>query len=302
MNENTSTILKSSKQDLMPELSDEDFNSLRQLVSTYTGISLSDKKSELIYGRISKRLRALGLHCFGEYCDLLKNNPGDELEHFSNAVTTNLTAFFREAHHFEYLAQQVVPLLLERYSSKRRLRIWSAGCSTGEEAYSIAMTLRESIPDIDKLDICILASDLDTNVLQVGAGGIYHEKSIEGLSDARRRRWFQRGKGQHNEMVRVAPELRNMITFKQLNLMDDWPMQGLFDVIFCRNVVIYFDKPTQRILFERFANVMHQEGHLFIGHSETLSKINDRFHLIDKTIYRGRAEEDQLISADYAMK
>ena len=287
MNNDIPTNLKSPKQEQDFKLSDADFNSLRQLVSTHTGISLSEKKSELVYGRISKRLRALGLHCFGEYCDLLKNNPGNELEHFSNAITTNLTAFFREAHHFEYLAQQVVPLLLERYSKNRRLRIWSAGCSTGEEAYSIAIPLREAIPDIDKHDIRILASDLDTNVVQAGENGIYKEKRIEGLSDERRRRWFHRGKGQQSDMVRVVPELRNMIAFKQLNLMKDWPMQGLFDVIFCRNVVIYFDKPTQRVLFERFDKIMHPQSHLFIGHSETLSNINDDFQLIDKTIYRG---------------
>lgn len=289
------TFMKNDKPTglLIPEqqaafkLSDTDFNSLRQLVTEHTGISLSEKKSELVYGRISKRLRALGLNCFGEYCDLLKSNPGEELEHFSNAITTNLTAFFREAHHFEYLAQQVVPLLMERYSKTRRLRIWSAGCSTGEEAYSIAITLREAIPNIDNLDIRILASDLDTNVVQAGESGIYQEKRIEGLSDERRQRWFQRGRGKQSNMVRIVPELRNMIAFKQLNLMKDWPMKGLFDVIFCRNVVIYFDKPTQRILFERFDRVMHPKSHLFIGHSETLSNINESFKLIDKTIYRG---------------
>ncbi len=287
MNDDIATNSSLAKREQDFKLSDADFNSLRQLVNTHTGISLSEKKSELVYGRISKRLRALGMNCFGEYCDLLKNNPGDELEHFSNAITTNLTAFFREAHHFEYLAQHVVPLLLERYSKTRRLRIWSAGCSTGEEAYSIAIALREAIPDIDNFDIRILASDLDTNVVQAGASGIYHMKRIEGLSDGRRQRWFHRGKGQHSDMVRVIPELRNMIAFKQLNLMKDWPMRGLFDVIFCRNVVIYFDKPTQSILFERFANVMQPESHLFIGHSETLNNISERFQLIDKTIYRG---------------
>ena len=287
MKNDTPTGLLKPKLEATYKLSDTDFNSLRQLVSEHTGISLSEKKSELVYGRISKRLRALGMHCFGEYCDLLKNNPGDELEHFSNAITTNLTAFFREVHHFEYLAQQVVPLLLERNSKTRRLRIWSAGCSTGEEAYSIAITLREAIPNIDNLDVRILASDLDTNVVQAGASGIYQDKRIEGLSDERRERWFQRGKGRQSDMVRVVPELRDMISFKQLNLMKDWPMKGLFDVIFCRNVVIYFDKPTQRILFERFDKILHPQSHLFIGHSETLSKINDSFQLIDKTIYRG---------------
>ena len=285
MNYATNPGMKAPVQEQIYKFSDADFNSLRKLVGVHTGISLSEKKSELVYGRISKRLRALGLTCFGEYCDLLKNNPGDELEHFSNAITTNLTAFFRESHHFEYLSKHVIPLLLKRYSKNGRLRIWSAGCSTGEEAYSIAMTLREAIPDIDNRDIRILASDLDTNVVQTAANGIYQENRIEGLADERCKRWFQRGKGKQNNMVRVVPELKKMITFKQLNLIKDWPMQCSFDVIFCRNVVIYFDKPTQRVLFERFANVMHPESHLFIGHSETLSNISERFQLIDKTIY-----------------
>lgn len=273
-------------QDQMFKLSDSDFNSLRQLVSSHTGISLSEKKSELVYGRLSRRLRALGLTCFGEYCDLLKNNPDDELEHFSNAITTNLTSFFRENHHFEYLAQQVVPVLLERFDKTRRLRIWSAGCSTGEEPYSLAITLHEAIPNIENRDIRILATDLDTNVVKTAASGIYQEKQIEGLDTHRCQRWFQRGKGSQAGKVKVVPSLQKMITFRQLNLMQNWPMQGLFDVIFCRNVVIYFDKPTQRVLFERFANIMQPESNLFIGHSETLSNVSERFQLTDKTIYR----------------
>lgn len=286
MNNATPSGLKQPMHEQTFEFSDKDFNSLRKLVSEHTGISLSEKKSELVYGRISKRLRALGLSRFSEYCDLLKNNPGDELEHFSNAITTNLTSFFREQHHFNYLAQQVVPQLLDRYSKTGRLRIWSAGCSTGEEPYSLAMTLHEVIPDIDKRDIRILATDIDTNVVQAAASGIYQEQRIDGLDEKRCRRWFQRGKGAHSGMVRVDPALQKMITFRQLNLMKDWPMQGLFDVIFCRNVVIYFDKPTQRVLFERFANITHAESHLFIGHSETLSNISESFQLIDKTIYK----------------
>lgn len=273
-------------QNQMFKLSDSDFNSLRQLVSTHTGISLSEKKSELVYGRLSRRLRALGLTCFGEYCDLLKNNPDDELEHFSNAITTNLTSFFRENHHFEYLAQQVVPVLLDRYDKTRRLRIWSAGCSTGEEPYSLAITLHEAIPDIESRDIRILATDLDTNVVKSAATGIYQEKQIEELDTHRCQHWFQRGKGSQAGKVKVQPSLQKMITFRQLNLMQNWPMQGLFDVIFCRNVVIYFDKPTQRVLFERFANIMQPESNLFIGHSETLSNVSERFQLTDKTIYR----------------
>jgi len=268
------------------EFTDRDFNHLRKLVSTHAGISLSDHKRDLVYSRLSKRLRAHGLTRFRDYCTLLENDAGDELEQFTNAITTNLTSFFRENHHFEHLAQDVVPQLLERYRSTRRLRIWSAGCSTGEEPYSLAITLREAIPDIDNRDIRILASDLDTNVVQTAAAGIYRAERIEGLDKQRTKRWFQRGKGEHAGKVKVSEDLRKLITFRQLNLMQGWPMSGLFDVIFCRNVVIYFDKPTQQILFDRYANIMQPDSHLFIGHSETLHNVTGRFALIGKTIYR----------------
>ena len=280
------TIDKSRSEDQRLEFSDRDFNHLRQLVNTHTGISLSEHKRDLVYGRLGKRLRALGLSRFSDYCKLLENNPGEELENFTNAITTNLTSFFREGHHFEYLAQHIVPQLMEQYRRTGRLRIWSAGCSTGEEPYSLAITLREAIPDIDNRDIRILASDLDTNVVQTAATGIYPVARIEGLDKQRSRRWFQHGKGDNEGKVRASPELHKLITFRQLNLMHDWPMRGLFDVIFCRNVVIYFDKPTQKILFERFANIMQPESHLLIGHSETLNNITERFELIGKTIYR----------------
>lgn len=268
------------------EFSDRDFNTLRRLVSEHTGISLSDQKRDLLYSRLARRLRAKGLDSFREYCDLLENDPGGELEHFTNAITTNLTSFFREKHHFEYLEKDLVPALLEQYKVNRRLRIWSAGCSTGEEPYSLAITLREAIPDIDGRDIRILATDLDTEVVRTGANGIYRAERIEGLDQARIKRWFQRGKGTVDGKVKVSDALRKLITFRQLNLMHEWPMRGPFDVIFCRNVVIYFDKPTQQKLFDRFADIMRPQSHLFIGHSETLHNVSDRFQLVGKTIYR----------------
>lgn len=268
------------------ELSDRDFNCIRRLVGEYTGISLSDQKRDLVYARLAKRLRAHGMTRFRDYCEMLEANPGEELEHFTNAITTNLTSFFREKHHFEYLQQELVPRLLERYQANRRLRIWSAGCSTGEEPYTLAITLREAIPDIDGRDIRILATDLDSNVVKTGAAGVYQAERINGLDNTRIRRWFKRGKGGYAGKVRVVDELRRLITFRQLNLMHDWPMRGLFDVIFCRNVVIYFDKPTQQVLFDRFANAMQPDSHLFIGHSETLHNVSNRFQLVGKTIYR----------------
>lgn len=268
------------------ELTDRDFAEIRQLVSEHTGISLSEHKRDLVYGRFSKRLLAHGFTRFHDYCELIKNNPGNELEHFTNAVTTNLTAFFREKHHFDYFGKESIPLMLKRYQSTGRLRIWSAGCSTGEEAYSIAITLREAIPNIDNLDIRILATDLDSKVVKTAEMGVYTDERIEGLSIEQKQRWFKRGKGRNEGKVKVSKDLQKLISFKQLNLIDNWPMSGTFDAVFCRNVVIYFDVPTQQKLFKRFAKAMLAESNLFIGHSETLHEINNQFQLINKTVYR----------------
>jgi len=276
----------SQKTDSYP-FTDKNFNTLRDIVGERTGISLSEHKRDLVYGRLTRRLRILSMKSFDEYCDLLLNNPGDEMEHFTNAITTNLTSFFREQHHFDFLSDELLPDLLQRNGHKG-LRIWSAGCSTGEEPYSIAMTLRESIPNIDNYDIRILATDLDTNVVKHASSGVYSASRVEGMSKERLKRWFLKGKGEKAEYVKVSSELRNMIAFQQLNLMNAWPMRGKFDIIFCRNVVIYFDKPTQSVLFDRFANQMQGSSHLIIGHSENLNNVTDRFSLIGKTIY-GRA-------------
>ncbi|PCJ23935.1 MAG: chemotaxis protein CheR [SAR86 cluster bacterium] len=268
------------------EFTETDFKSLREMVLTHTGITLAEHKRDLVYGRLAKRLRALGLTRFCDYCDLLKNDKNNEIEQFTNAITTNLTSFFREKHHFEHLAKDIVPALMDSYRVNNRIRIWSAGCSTGEEAYSIAITLRESIPDIDRRDIRILATDLDSDVIQTGSSGVYSKTRIEALDSERKKRWFKQGSGEQKGKVQVSPELRKLVTFKQLNLMHEWPMRGKFDVVFCRNVVIYFDKPTQKPLFERFANIMRPESTLFIGHSETLNNVSDRFELTGKTVYK----------------
>ncbi len=266
------------------EFTNSHFSYLQQFVIEHTGISLSEHKRDLVYGRLTRRLRSLGLDSFDKYCALLKNEPDSELEHFSNAITTNLTSFFREKHHFEFLAETLIPKLLTN-NPQRRIRIWSAGCSTGEEPYSIAITLRETLTDVDRFDIQILATDLDSNVISKASSGIYADSRVEGLPKEQVKRWFQKGTGSHAGEVRVSTELRKMITFRQLNLMHNWPMQGKFDIIFCRNVVIYFDKPTQSILFDRFANILQPQAHLFIGHSETMHKVCERFSLIGKTIY-----------------
>ena len=269
------------------EFSDQDFQRIRRIINEVAGISLADGKRELVYSRLSRRLRQLGLRRFDEYCRLLEpGGDSEELGEFVNALTTNLTAFFREPHHFEFLAEELLPALTrERAFGNRRLRVWSAGCSTGEEPYSIAMVLRELLPAVG-WDVKILATDLDSNVLATAERGVYEWERVKGLSEARLRRWFLRGRGAQEGRVQVAPALREMIAFRRLNLMEEWPMRGFFDVVFCRNVVIYFDKPTQRELFERFADILVDRGHLFVGHSESLFKVTERFTPLGKTIYR----------------
>ena len=263
---------------------DRDFRQIRDFAAEHTGIVLSDGKRDMVYSRLSRRLRELGLVRFAEYLRLLSSDT-DELGRCINALTTNLTSFFREAHHFEYLANSVIPELAED-RERRRIRIWSAGCSTGEEPYSLAMTLRDSVPDDRDWDTRILATDLDSEVVARGRTGVYTQERVQGLDKARTKRWFRRGIGNQDGLVRVAADLQQLITFKQLNLLRDWPVKGPFDAIFCRNVVIYFNKDTQRRLFDRFADLLSADGYLFIGHSESLFKVTDRFELIGETIYR----------------
>ena len=269
------------------EFSDQDFQHIRRIINEVAGISLADGKRELVYSRLSRRLRQLGLRRFEEYCTLLESGSDTtELSEFVNALTTNLTSFFREPHHFDFLGDELLPTLVrERSLTHRRLRIWSAGCSTGEEPYTIAMVLREALPAVG-WDIKILATDLDSNVLATAQRGIYDWDRVKDLSEARRRRWFLKGCGAQAGQVRVAPALCDLITFRRLNLMEEWPMRGAFDIVFCRNVVIYFDKPTQQVLFDRFADRLIEQGHLFVGHSESLFKVTERFAPLGKTIYR----------------
>lgn len=270
-------------------LSDRNFNYIRELVGERTGIVLSDLKRDMTYGRLVRRLRELRLSGFDEYCELLKENNEDELINLTNAITTNLTSFFREPHHFEFLSTELLSQLLAR-KKDRRLRIWSAGCSSGEEPYTIAMTILESVPAAQDWDIRILATDLDYNMVNRAATGIYTEERVNGIDARRLKRWFRCGRGENVGMVKVSPELQQLITFKQLNLLHQWPMKGPFDIIFCRNVVIYFNKDTQRELFSRYADIMTTDGHLFIGHSESLYKVSDRFELLGRTIYRRKGE------------
>ena len=272
------------------EFTDRHFNWFKELVMEQTGIALSDQKKDLVYGRLARRLRKLNFDDFNQYYQLLKDNPGDELIEFINSITTNLTSFFREQHHFDFLSNDALKYLLNARKTEKRLRIWSAGCSTGEEPYSIAKTILESVPNIKTWDIKILATDIDTDVLHKASQGIYDKKRIEGLDKTKIEKWFLKPKEKESsDKVRVHPKLRELITFKQLNLMGDWPMRGQFDVLFCRNVVIYFNKDTQRVLFERYANILKDDGYMFLGHSESLYKVSDRFSLLGKTIHKKAA-------------
>jgi chemotaxis protein methyltransferase CheR len=262
-----------------------DFNRVRTVVHTHAGIHLADSKQNLVYNRLARRLRTLGFDNFQAYLSWVEGEGKDEeFTHLINAITTNLTFFFREIHHFEFLEQDLFPALIKKNADTRKIRIWSAGCSTGEEPYSLAIVAKECFPE--GWDVRIDASDLDTNVVETGKEGVYSIDALKGVSQERVKRWFFRGSGANAGMVKVKPELKTLIRFQQVNLMNDWPWNESFDIIFCRNVVIYFDKPTQQKLFARYHQSLKTDGHLFIGHSESLYKVSEQFKLLGKTIYQ----------------
>jgi chemotaxis protein methyltransferase CheR len=267
---------------------DRDFECIRELVTQNTGIYLADHKKDMVYGRLSRRLRKLRLTEFAEYCDVVRRGDGKELGELVNAITTNLTSFFREPHHFDYLSKTVFPELIASQSSARKIRIWSAGCSTGEEPYSIAIIAHERGLCDRQWDVDILATDIDSSVLQTAAHGIYDSERVGKMANERLKRWFHRGTGANVGRVKVKRSLQKIVDFRQLNLMEPWPMEKPFDIIFCRNVTIYFDKTTQRELFNRFADILVDGGWLFIGHSESLFRVCDRFYPMGQTIYRKR--------------
>jgi chemotaxis protein methyltransferase CheR len=266
-------------------LEDGDFRKIASLVTAKTGIQVSDRKRSFISGRLGRRLRTLGLSSFSEYCRLLEGKDGEEERLvLVNAITTNHTAFFREPHHFEALVQTVLPSIVGGQGPRNgRLRIWSAGCSTGEEPYTLAMVLREHAGLFPGWDIKILATDLDTNVVAYAAAGRYDAEKVQSIPETYRRKYLDVAPDGSAEM---GGALRSLISFAPLNLLETWPMRGPFDIIFCRNVVIYFDKPTQRRLFDRYADLIKPDGWLFIGHSESLLHVTDRFELVGRTMYR----------------
>lgn len=259
---------------------DQDFERIRKLIYNHAGINLSDAKKDMVYSRLGRRLRATGLNTFRDYLALLEANNEEEWEAFVNSLTTNLTSFFREAHHFPLLAEHI-----QKIKHRRPLELWCSAASTGEEPYTMAMTMVDMFGTYTP-PVRIIATDLDTNVLKKAEAGVYPLERVEKLPPDVLKRFFFKGSGNNAGYVRVRPELRDMITFRQLNLLDaKWPLKGPFDAIFCRNVMIYFDKQTQYKILQKFIPVMRRDGLLFAGHSESFQHAADLFSIRGRTVY-----------------
>lgn len=265
------------------DMATADFDRIRALIYQRAGIALADHKTEMVYSRLAKRLRVLGLQRFKDYVALLQaDETGPEWEHFTNALTTNLTAFFREAHHFPILADHV-----RRRSGP--IRVWSCAASTGEEVYSIAIVLAETLGS-GTYSTSVLGTDIDTRALAAAQQAIYPFSAVDNMAPERLRRFFQKGTGTRAGKVRVSATLRNMIEFRPLNLSgSNWGVDGQFDVIFCRNLMIYFDRETQARILNGFARVTKPGGLLFAGHSENFSGMTSAFNLRSKTVYERTA-------------
>jgi chemotaxis protein methyltransferase CheR len=279
-------------QDLGPHaISDEEFDAFRDLIFNESGISLNVGKRALVCSRLSKRLRALGMcNYLDYYSHLLQSDPeGDEMQQMINCITTNKTEFFREPHHFDFVRNVIIPQAQENAArgGQRRLRIWSAGCSRGHEPYTLAISVLEALGASRGWDVKILASDIDTEVLEFGHHGLYPLDELDSVSDELKRKYFLRGTGRHAGEALARPELKRLITFRRINLTEPtWPIHTQFDLILCRNVIIYFNSETQRALFGRFASVLKPGGHLMLGHSENMPNTLRQYQPIGGTIYQ----------------
>ncbi len=274
-------------------ITDEEFRRLREFIHAHSGIALSGHKRALVCSRLAKRLRHYNLQHYSDYYRLLTENDPDGLELVAmiNSITTNKTDFFREPHHFRFLAEEVFPAYRNNPNRQRPLRLWSAAASTGEEAYSLAMTALEAMPSFNERDIRILATDIDTDVLLHAENGIYTHEQAKHIPEKLLRRYFLNGQGTHEGEILAKPVLKSLIRFRRLNLQDDpWPMQASFDVILCRNVLIYFDKPTQLKLFRRMAGMLKKDGYLMLGHSEAIYGLVDYFKPVGHSIYQCRGK------------
>jgi chemotaxis protein methyltransferase CheR len=294
--------LDSAKQSVAREFdfTNRDFEQIRKLIYDHAGINLSENKQDLVYSRLARRLRAKGLKHFSDYIELVEAKNSDEWESFVNALTTNLTSFFREAHHFPVLAEHVRSLGLGLGLNQRRpINIWCNAASTGEEPYTIAMTMMDLFDSLTP-PVRIIATDIDTNALQKARNGVYSLEQAEKLPKDILERFFLKGRGDKAGHIKVRKELCDLITFSQLNLLENvWPIKGPFDAIFCRNVMIYFDKPTQNKILQRFVPFMQKDALLFAGHSESLQGVNDMYKLRGKTVY-SLSEKYQSLSGSIA--
>jgi chemotaxis protein methyltransferase CheR len=268
-----SSTRSASAEPLLPgefTLSHDDFRRISQMIYADAGINLTEGKAALVYARLAKRLRALRMQAFRDYCDLVASPEGQgERQEMLTALTTNVTKFFREPHHFDHLKAKMLPSFLQ-VARGQRLRLWSAACSTGQEPYSIALTLLSAWPDAAAHDVKILATDIDRAVIATAEAGVYSEEQLDGVSVDLRRRFFEPAGGDRPRW-RINEAVRRLVTFRQLNLIENWPMQGQFQAIFCRNVVIYFDEPTQQDIWRKFVPRLTPDGALYIGHSERVT-------------------------------
>ena len=272
-------------------LSDKDFNRFRKLIFELAGITLSEHKRALVYSRLAKRLRANKLDSYSDYYELVSQADPDsqEIVEFINAITTNKSSFFREPHHFEFLREEIFPAFLDEMNASRRksIRIWSAGCSAGQEPYTLAMTLFEFFGAESSAEFHILATDIDTNVLSRAREGIYNDEQIEDIPDYLLRKYFLKGKGERAGLAKAGKDLQSIIQFNRLNLFDaTWPMKEKLDIIFCRNVIIYFNRDTQRKLISRMTQHLKPGGYLMLGHSESLHGYESGLQHVRKNVYR----------------
>ncbi len=275
---------------LQTELRPNDFQKISQIVYQYSGIRLNSGKEELVRSRLMKRLRALGLNSFTAYLRYVgKDRTSQELQAMIDSLTTNKTSFFREKQHFDYMRSHIIPELKKRGSS---VRVWSAGCSSGEEPYSIAMLLHDEWPDIILSDVRILATDICERVLSKAKSGEYDKETLQDLPPAYLLKYFSPKRSSSPKTHGVQDNIRRMVRFAKLNLMDQWPMKGPFDLIFCRNVMIYFDSPTQRRLVQRFCDILVPGGHLLVGHSESLVSNSVGFRYIQPATYMKQSGDD----------
>ena len=270
------------------KLSERDFRRVSDVIYKHCGINLHGGKEPLVRTRLAKRMRALQYDSFRKYIDFALSQAGQrEFHSLVDSLSTNLTSFFREKSHFQYLIEHFLPKLLNKKSnlSKHKIRIWSAGCSSGEEPYSLAITLIENIPDYQKWDVKILASDVSTQILDRAKQGTYDQARVKPLTQEQKRRFLIPNRIEGENVYQVSRELQSIITFRYLNLMKEWPFNGPFDIIFCRNVMIYFDKPTQARLVERFGRCLTKEGVLCVGHSESLAGIEHKYRFVQPATY-----------------